>query len=179
MRLTAWVILGMVGLMFSGCEENECGCIGEQPVYFEYRYVNHAWGYQEHGWLIDGEGHLKSYNLPEGFRMPDSTGMISREDLLHNLSLTDSTIQTLASSELDTYTSLIPAAADGEIGAARNIAADAGVSVLSGYLYDREKDAYRYVFLAMSGDWEQFNLSSEAETLVDWLLDFDVFWLSR
>ncbi len=86
--------------------------------------------------------------------------------------------ESVDSTELSKYAGYIPAAAEGEIGKSKSIAADAGASVLSCYLYDKEMKAYKYVFLAQSGDWEQFNLSKEAEILVDWLVDFDVFWLS-
>ena len=117
--------------------------------------------------------------MPEGFIGPDSTGMISHEALLHNLSLTDSVVGTIPGEELEQYISLIPDAANGEKDEGRNIAADAGSSVLACYLYDQEKEAYQYIFLAQSGDWEQFNTSPEAETLVTWMLEFGVFWLSE
>jgi len=80
---------------------------------------------------------------------------------------------------LEEFVSYIPGAAEGQIGEKSNIAADAGSSTLACYLYDKKAGAYRYVFLGMSGDWEQFNLSSEAEILVDWLRGFGVFWLSE
>jgi hypothetical protein len=74
---------------------------------------------------------------------------------------------------------LIPAAADGDLSDMENIAADAGTSVLTCYLYDSEKKIFRSVFLGMSGDWQQFNESLQAEVIVDWLLELPVFWLSE
>lgn len=88
-------MLLLLAVFLVACEKLEYDAPEDQPLYFEYHYINHAWGFQENGWLIDHEG-----------------------------------------------------------------------------------NAYQYVFLAQSGDWEQFNLSEEAEKLVKWLLDFDVFWLS-
>ena len=148
-----------------------------QPVFFEYRHVNHAWGYTENGWLVDDNGDLRSYDLPEKFIMPDSTGYISREDLIQNLAQCDSTVHRVAAEDLKYYTGLISGAAKGQIGKAENIAADAGSSVLSCYLYDVHKDMYRYVFLAASGDWQQFNEAPEAKILVEWMKDLGVFWL--
>ena len=173
-----YVLVSVFGFMLSGCEKEPCGCVEGQPVLFEYRYVNHAWGYQEHGWLIDSNGQVRRFQMPGDYKVPDSTGTLSREDLLHNLSQTDSVTHTIDQADLDFYASLIQGAADGETGDSRNIAADAGSSVLSCYQYDPETDTYRYVFLAQSGDWEQFNTSHEAETLVEWLREFGVFWLS-
>ena len=171
--------MGVVAILAMDCERTECGCPEAQPVYFQYHYVNYAWGYQERGWLIDNQGQVRYFESPDGFRHPDSTGLISWEDLEYNLAQTDSLITTVEPQELNEYIAYIPGAAEGEIGVKENIAADAGSSVLSCYLYDQEKDAYRYVFLAMSGDWEQFNLSAEAGILTDWLIEFGVFWLSE
>ena len=73
------MILLLVGL--TGCEkegDNGYEAPGDQPVLFEYRYVNHAWGYSENGWLIDSKGNMKSYDLPKDFNLPDSSGYITR-----------------------------------------------------------------------------------------------------
>jgi hypothetical protein len=150
-----------------------------QPIYFEYHYINYAWGYQERGWLIDKDGNVRSFESPDNYRLPDSTGYLSLADLEYNLGLSDSIIATIDKEELEEYIAYIPKAAEGETGKSNNIAADAGSSVLSCYLYDPETKKYRYVFLAQSGDWEQFNNSSEAEIIVEWLRDFGVFWLSE
>ncbi|MCK4745680.1 MAG: hypothetical protein KAT15_01525 [Bacteroidales bacterium] len=168
-----------MALLPVACEELTYDAPEDQPVFFEYNYINHAWGYQHHGWLIDGEGYVRYYNLPESYRFPDSTGYLSLEDLEHNIGLTDSVIEQVDGAELEKYRNYIPGAAKGEIGESSNVAADAGTSMLSCYLYDIHEDAYRKVFLAQSGDWEQFNLSEDAEKLVDWLREFDVFWLSE
>jgi hypothetical protein len=172
-------ILGLLAILLGACEELNYDGPEDQPVYFEYNYINHAWGFQHHGWLIDGEGYRRYFNLPDSFRVPDSTGYLSLEALEYNVGQADSIIDQVDGDELAKYMDYIPGAADGEIGKSQVIAADAGASVLSCYLYDPAKDAYRYVFLAQSGDWEQFNLSEEAGVLVDWLVDFGVFWLSE
>ena len=176
-KYTIWVGV-LLAFLLGACEMLECDSPMGQPVYFEYHYTNYAWGYQENGWIIDREGNIRSFNLPVDFRYHDSTGYLTIGDLEHNLALTDSIVGNVDESEFEQYIEYIPAAAEGEIGKSKSIAADAGASVLSCYLYDKEKDAYKYVFLAQSGDWEQFNLSPEAAILVDWLLEFDVFWLS-
>ncbi|MGW8314093.1 MAG: hypothetical protein ACWGNV_00725 [Bacteroidales bacterium] len=149
-----------------------------QPVYFQYRYINHAWGYQDHGWLIDGYGNVRYFEYPEDFRSPDSTGFLSMEDLEHNLTETDSLITTIRLEELEAHVALIQGAASGEINERQHLAYDAGTSTLACYLYDSGQKAYRYVFLGMSGDWEQLNLSEEAGDLIEWLRQYHVFWLS-
>ena len=127
-------VLLLAGLVLAGCREQERDLPLSQPVLFQYRYMNFAWGPQDYGWLIDHEGRVRTFRMPEGFRGPDSTGLVSEADLLHNLSLTDSTIRLVDGEELEYYSGLITAAAKGETGEARNIACDAGSSVLSCYL---------------------------------------------
>ena len=171
----------LAGCFMNGCEPSSCGCVNhsDSPVLFAYRYTNWAWGYQERGWMIDREGKVRAYNLPVNYRSPDSLGYLSEEDLYHNLALTDTVIEILDPAEVDAYAALIPDAAGGELSEKENIAADAGSSVLTCYLYDNDKKAYRSVFLAMSGDWQQFNQSEPAQEIVDWLLELPVFWLSE
>ena len=171
----------VVTLMLSGCEkhcEKQYAAPEDQPVLFEYRYMNHAWGYSDHGWLIDGEGDVRRYDLPEEFRLPDSMGYITAEDLIHNLSQSDSIIGSIKTNDLDYYIGLISGASEGKISKSENVAFDAGSSVLSCYQYDADREMYQYVFLASSGDWEQSNNSPEAKILVDWLKEFGVFWLA-
>jgi len=167
----------MLAIIVAGCEP-EYDAPEEQPVFFEYHYENFAWGHQENGWLIDKDGVVRSYTLPENFRVPDSTAYMSADDLLFNLSQTDSTLHIINRTELDRYIRLIPGAAEGEVGETRHLAYDAGTSVLSCYLFDPDTGRYKYVFLARSGDYEQFNKAPEAEALVNWLKEFGVFWLS-
>ena len=164
----------------TGCEadlDNDYEAPEDQPVLFEYRHVNHAWGYTEQGWLINAGGDVRRYNLPENYIIPDSSGYISLEGLSQNLSQCDSTIQNIGAEDLEYYAGFISGASSGEIRKAENIAADAGSSVLSCYLYDPRKDMYQYIFLASSGDWQQSNDTPEAEILVEWMRSIGVFWL--
>jgi hypothetical protein len=176
------LLLTMMGvILLVGCEKEPCGCgnFEEQPVYFEYHYMNHAWGFQENGWLIDGAGIVKGFEYPEDFRRPDSTGLINYQDLVLNLRQTDTVLHHIDREELEAMVALIPAAAAGPVGEARSIAADAGGAALYAYLYIEEEDTYQQVFLGQSGDWEQTNQSPEAMELVAWLRQFGVFWLSE
>lgn len=181
MNSTVLPLMLLMLLALSACEQelkDDYEIPGDQAVLFEYHYINHAWGYAENGWLIDSEGNMHSFEFPKDFRLPDSTGYISEEDLHHNLSQCTSIIGSVEQKDLEYYSGLISGAGEGEIGSPENIAADAGSAVLACYMYDRNKDIYQYVFLAASGDWQQANDASEAEILVEWLKDIgEVFWL--
>ena len=161
----------------TGCETIEYNPPESQPVYFEYEYINFAWGYQNNGWIIDAGGNVRSWNRPEDWRRPDSTGYISESDLLYNISETDSVIEVVGSNELKKHVALIEGAKDGFITEPENIGNDAGSASLYGYWYDPGVDAYLKVFLGLSGDYSSENTSSEAKKLVAWLKEFGVFWL--
>jgi hypothetical protein len=145
----------------------------DQPVFFEYRYLNNAWGVADQGWLIDSQGKQRGFDFPEEYRWPDSTGHISLEDLNHNLGQTDTLIQVVSRKKFDKYARLIRGAAEGSLGERRQVGADMGSATLSCYAYDPETGTYQYVLLAAKGNLEQFNQSAEAEKLVDWLKDLD------
>ena len=48
-------------LLLLACEKNGYNAPEEQPVYFEYHYVNFAWGLQDQGWL-EVWGDYQQYN---------------------------------------------------------------------------------------------------------------------
>ena len=56
-RYMLW-IGALLAVLLVGCEDLGCDMPGGQPVYFEYHYTNHAWGYHENGWIIDREGNI-------------------------------------------------------------------------------------------------------------------------
>ena len=140
-----FTVLILLLVSLGACEEKlDDGYLAppDQPVFFEYRHVNYAWGYTEQGWLVDSKGEVRSYDLTGKYNAPDSAGYISREDLVQNLSRCDSTTHQIGAEDMEYYTGLISGASKGKIGKAENIAADAGSSVLSCYCYDEEMGMY-------------------------------------
>jgi hypothetical protein len=148
-----------------------------QPVYFQYSYVNYAWGYQHSGWLIDNKGNVNYYNLPNNWRYEDSDG-ISYDDLIYNLSQADSVIAKIDLQVLNEKIKLIHEAIGGTVSPRVNTAYDAGGSTLSAFYYDNITKKYRSVILAESGDFSSYNKSAAAIQLTNWLKQFGVFWLS-
>jgi hypothetical protein len=167
MRWSLLVVL--LSILVSSCQKEYYSGPEDQSVYFEYRYVNYAWGVSDRGWLIDKEGKIMGFEFPEDYRMPDSTGHISAGDLQYNLSQADTLLSSLEKKEFEKHIRLIGGAEEGNLGEPSPRGADMGSSVLSCYAYDPESDSYNYVLLARKGDWEQYNQSAEAEKLVKWL----------
>lgn len=165
-----WIlVLLFLTLLGSSCEKSDYMGPEDQPVFFEYRYVNRAWGVADRGWLIDHEGRLMGFDLPVDYRWPDSTGHVSTADLEYNLSQADTILSIMGAKEFEKHVRMIQGAAEGNLGERRPRGADMGSSYLSCYAYDPRSASYTFVLLAQRGDWEQDNLSAEAEKLVKWL----------
>ena len=168
-RLIIW--MSVIASLGSGCEKEYYFAPEDQPVFFEYHYLNYAWGIADNGWLIDSEGKQRGFNFPEDYRWPDSTGHLSLEDLAYNLGQTDTLLHSFSQKEIEKHTRLIRGAAEGNLSESRAVGADMGSAILSCYAFDPESGSYEYVLLAVRGDWERYNQSGEAEKLVDWLKD--------
>jgi len=178
--MSKWYLswMGMLVILITACEKEYYEGPEDQPVYFEYHYINHAWGLTDHGWLIDKEGKMRGYDMPENYRWPDSTGHLTLEDLQYNLAQTDTLLLSFKCGEMARYSRLIGGAVEGNLSTSTPRGADMGSSMLACYAYDHKTGTYKHVLLALSGDWEQINQSAEAEELVDWLKEFDVAFFS-
>src|SRR5665647_2073732 len=67
-------------LIFAGCEIiNDL----HPTALFEIQYINHAWGYQHSGSIIDASGDVREFDLPSVWNYPDSEGYISKACLLY------------------------------------------------------------------------------------------------
>ena len=156
--------------LLGSCEKSDLQIKPNQVAYFEYEYINYAWGYQHAGWIIDNSGKVLGYNLPDAWTFPDSAGFISETDLEMNLSQTDTVYNhQISTLELDQQINLIPGAAKGKLSEKKSIMADAGGWGYWCYIWDNERDKYKKVLLDQKGDLEQTNLSAEAHILVSWL----------
>jgi hypothetical protein len=163
---------GMVVLLLVfclACEKENYDAPEEQPIYFEYHFVNHAWGYHDFGWLVDGDGKIRSFEYPDSYNVAVHGDFLSLEQLEHNLAQADSIIGEVSSTVLDRKKDLIPDAATGMIKDFQRQGADMGMGVFACYKYDPVEDAYEYVMLSMLGDHQRYNSSKEADKLVDWL----------
>jgi hypothetical protein len=173
-------VICLAVLLFLGasCEKEYYFGPEDQPVYFEYHYVNNAWGVADNGWLVDQEGNMRGFDFPEDYRWPDSEGYLSLEDLEYNLGQTDTLLRTFKRQEFTSYSRLIGGASRGPLSESRVRGADMGSASLACFAWDRYEGKYKYILLIRAGDWEQQNLSEEAEILVNWLKEYGVAFLS-
>ena len=157
-------------LSLTGCEEKPAeGIPEEQLVFFQYEYINHAWGYMHNGWLIDSTGSVYCYEQPEYYAKADSMGYVNLEDLDRMISEYDTVCYVIEPSTLRSNAELIAPAAEGELSLPDNRMADAGIRSYYAYLYDSDTQKYKRVLLLQEGDWEIINQSAAANDLADWM----------
>ncbi len=158
-------------LLLMACEKNRYDAPEEQPVYFEYHFANFAWGMQDYGWLMDRNGTIRRFDFPEEYNSAIHGDYLSLEQLEHNMGQADSVVGEVNASKLEKKIQLIQGASEGEITKVHSQGADMGLGAYGCYKYDPEMEAYQYILLSADGDYQQYNQSSEAEKLTEWLVD--------
>ena len=153
-----------------------------QPIVFQQSFVNHAWGYQNRGWFIDGNGVVRAYHAtsdtiwyPVEHTGPDS-GYISKENLTANSEIVNRVVYNIPLLELNKYYKLLQKAADGSISERVRGAYDAGLVQYNGYIWDDAKGMYKSVLISLSGDWMQTNTHPAAGEILDYLNAINTFY---
>jgi hypothetical protein len=161
----------IAGLALTSCLKENCGCDPkfDQPVLFQYEYVNYAWGFRHHGFLIDDKGNVNCFRSPQNWIKPDSSGMMSKLDLEYNLAQCDTIWGKVSLDSLKSNFNQIEKVRDGKIVDYGDIMADAGTGILSAWYFNEKEGKYESVFLVSNGDINQINSHSSVEPIVDWL----------
>ncbi len=141
-----------------------------QKVLFQYEHINHAWGYQHTGLLIDSSGNVYyRYKLPENWINCDSLDIISASDMDKNILGIDSIWLKIDKKELYSKFKLVDKASGGQLSQPVHSAEDAGISVYSGFIFNPMTDSYKKIVLKQVGDFRISNNTIEAEELYRWL----------
>ena len=164
----------ILALLFSqkGCEEMSLR--GEnvplnQQYFFLYEYINYAWGYQHHGWIIDSAGIVRYYDVPDKWILPSTDAAIELAGIENYATRSDSVLTTVDRSELIDMVGLIHEAARGTYSDSVNVMADAGSWSYYALEYHEDKDTYERILLRIEGDWQVENLSDAADELYQWM----------
>lgn len=144
----------------------------KQKVLFEVHYTNWAWGYQNHGFLVDSMGYARAFDVARKtatWNNTDSLGYISKEKMDENLSLCDSVICQINADTLAHYVGKIWAASKGKISEPEMQMADFGEIRYSAYIFDEKTNRYKEVLIKLYGDQMQNNNTREATDMYMWL----------
>ncbi|MEQ1867738.1 MAG: hypothetical protein ABL996_24215, partial [Micropepsaceae bacterium] len=138
-------------------------------------YVNHAWGYQRFGTVLDTAGNIWKYKIeraPAGEAKPwnpNDMSMLTEEDLKMRYEGAMTTGAKVPAEEIARNAALIEEASQATPTTPKGVGADMGQHLLYCYTYDAAKRTYGQVMLDNRGDWDSTNPSPAAKTLATWL----------
>jgi hypothetical protein len=137
-------------------------------------YVNHAWGYQRRGLVLDASGNIWKYDVKGGAGSaqwnPTDMTRLSEADLKLRY---DGAIvvsgKKVPVPEVEKYFPLINDAAQATPTQPSPHGADMGQTLVYCYTYDATSRTYSQVMLDNKGDWDSTNPSQAAKNLTSWL----------
>jgi len=162
------ILLLVLASVLGSCKKEDLDNI-DQPVLFQFEYINHAWVHTHQGWMIDDMGNVKGFNLPENWNTPDKDNRMNKAELIENLASADTLYTTLKEPKLMEHFSDRYEMQGAVMDTSDTFMADAGVGALYVYLWDKKDEVYDRVLLASKGDISVTNESAEAKAAVRWL----------
>jgi hypothetical protein len=160
--------LVIAAILISGCNKKTV-TIDNQSIYFQYDYVNHAWGSQHSGFLIDNEGRVLTYKNPENWNFPDSHFMLTESQIRENIDNSLYSGKTVPQEELKKYINYIKNISSSKVTALKNVAADAGNTDYICYLFSAESNTYKGYIIKQEGDFTCENLNFFSKKVSLWL----------
>ncbi len=159
----------LIGLLLSSCGKNQLE-LYRGEVYFQFEYINHAWGFNHSGFYITPSGQVFTYDksTPWIFAV---TNHIQRSDLLSNIGASTKRDTLINLKVLAHYQSLAFMAKDGKMSELLMRGADMGATLCKVIVLEPSvsPNEFREVILSQKGDIETHNLKSEAVLITNWL----------
>jgi hypothetical protein len=155
-------------LILSGCRKGTV-VSNDQAIFFQFDYVNYAWGYQHHGFIIDASGNVLVYENPEKWNFPDTDYNLSSEQVMENIAVCKPSGTKVSDEELKKYAGYINNIASSKVTALKNVAEDAGSSEFICYRYSAENSMYKGSLIKMEGDFTCENLNFYSKKVVAWM----------
>ena len=152
----------------ASCEKEQ---IENSPVdgYFQFEYVNYAWGFNHSGFTITPKGEVFSFSKTTPWIFAENE-VISFESFQKNLAASFKIDTIISNTELDLYKKLAASALSGNLSDSLQVGADMGATICKMIIPDNDnKSNYREYILTQTGDWEKHNLAPEAATIANWL----------
>lgn len=164
------ITLLLIILLTAGCRKNY-SLNENQVILFQFDYLNYAWGYQHHGFIIDSEGNVLKYDNPEGWNFPESELTLTNTKAAENISKCIPAGKTIDRNELLRYASYINNIAQSKVTAIKNVGADGGSSQYICYQYNEDSGTYKGHLIKMEGDFTCENLNYYSKRVTQWLKD--------
>jgi len=162
------ILITLLVLFITGCKKNYV-ISDKQAILFQLDYVNYAWGYQHHGFIIDNKGNILTYNNPEEWNFPDNNLVLNEIQVAENISKCIQTGKKISKEELQKYTNYIENIASSKVTALKNVAADAGSLEYVCYQFSESIGTYKGYLIKMEGDFTCENLNFYSKKVAAWM----------
>ena len=151
----------------------------DQEIIFQMDYVNHAWGYQHYGFMIDNLGRVLTYDNPEKWNFADDNFILTEKQIVENISMCRISAEKISAEELSRFSSYIDKIASSKLSALRNTGADAGTTHFICYKFSENSLMYKGFIIKTEGDFTAENLNFYSKKVVSWMKDIEQTVVSR
>jgi hypothetical protein len=156
----------------TGCKKNYV-ISDKQAIFFQLEYINHAWGFQHNGFIIDNEGSILTYTNPIGWNFPDKDYCLSENQVIQNIGKCIKSDKKISIEDLQKYTNLINNIASSKVSAQKNVSADAGSLEFICYQLSESDKIYKGYIIKKEGDYTCENLNFYSKKVTSWLRDIN------
>lgn len=160
--------LVVVALCLGGCNKKPV-INDKQAIYFQFEYLNYAWGYQHSGFLIDNEGKILTYKNPQNWNFPDNHFKLTESQIRDNIGSCSFSGKTVPPQELKKYANYIKNISSSKVTALKNVGTDAGKIDYICYLYSPDSNNYKGYIIKQEGDFTCENLNFFSKKVSVWL----------
>jgi hypothetical protein len=164
------ILITFLFLFLTGCKKNYL--ISEkQSIFFEFEYINYAWGYQHHGFLIDKDGNVLTYKNPESWNFPDNDFTLTENQVAENIASCVNSGNKISKEELNKYSNYIRNISSTKVTALKNVSADAGSTKYICYQFSENTGIYKGYIIKQDGDFTCENLNFYSKKVASWMKD--------
>ena len=138
--------------------------------YFQYEYVNYAWGFSHSGFTITPSGEIYAFDKTTPWVFAENDKLLLTT-LNKNIAASIKIDTLVTKTEIDHYQKLAFYAKSGALSKPVSQGADMGGTICRIIVPDDSdpQNVYREVLLSEYGDFERHNLASEAAVIAEWL----------
>lgn len=158
----------LIAFTISGCKKN-VPIDEKQAILFQVDYVNYAGGHVHNGFLIDNQGNILTYKIPQTWNFPDKDFNLSERQVLDNIGNCINTGKKIPKEELKKYANYIKNISSSKVTALKNVTADAGSIEYICYQFSEKTGIYKGTLIKMEGDFTSENLNFFAKKVTAWL----------
>jgi len=138
---------------------------------FEVEYVNFAWGFSYHGFVVGGDGRVYSYDLSDTRQPPPAGDEFTPGELQAKYAHRSALVGSVSAAEAQSRYARVADALAGALTPEQGACADAGTTRFTALVFDAATGKYRRVLLHQRGDVARTNTSPAARELFHWLAD--------